>query len=546
MFFSVYKSPDTFLFEKVTEPHIHHFEKGVECFLIGDVLSNLEETNFAFQQFARTKKSEYLIFLRGNYQAFVRFYDELWVFSDLGNIRPVFYTKQNENWLFSSHLSILQDKIHSPLNLSWICRSLSTGGFHIEKETPYQKINMISRGFCLHINKNHARLFQAWNVDQEKVLSLDEAKEILKEELTASVLLRCQNKKITTELSGGLDSSTITWIASNKYPVKSITIIGKEEGEDSQIAKEIAEKQKNIKHFQFKQDEFPSVFSDMDKIYTDYPISFYWSASNAKKIFSWAKQNQSDIHFSGEGGDTVLGADFTYLVDLIQKRKWKIFLYHVLGWARKKRQSPWSWINAAIRLHLNIPYTSQQRHPLIATKNQADWLNFSTIIEKGSYSKYKGVSNTLHGIHYLGYVSHGLKNLAEQEHVNLCVPYLDHNIIQICIRVSSEEKMNPHELKPLLKRAFHNELPQCLLNRNTKGDYTSDVYQGMKENFSWFQDNFQSMILADLGLVDLNKFQNCFNQMAMGVPIKLWEFNHTLSLELWLRQANQSSQEGKL
>lgn len=537
MFLGVYKSPHI----EIKEPHVHHCEKNAECYFIGDVLSDKEDTYYAFQQFIQDQKPEHLLFLRGNYQTIIRLSDQLWLFSDLSNVRPIFYTKQNEDWLFSSHLSILHERKQSSLNLSWFRRSLSTGGFHIQKETPYQEIKAIPGGFGLHISKNDAQLFQVWNVDTERFLSLDEAKEILKEELTASVLLRCDGKKITTELSGGLDSSTVTWIAAKKYPVKSITIIGKEENEDGQIARKIADKQENIQHFQYKQDEFSSIFSDMDKIYTDYPISFYWSASDTKKILSWAKKNKSDIHFSGEGGDTVLGADFTYLVDLIHQGKWKTFISHAIGWADKKKQSPWRWINASIRLAFHIPYNPNQKHPLYSINNQVDWFNFPNIVNKGRYSKRQGISDTLAGIHYLGYVSHGLKDLAEQEQVKLCVPYFDHNVIRICMRVRSEEKMNPYVLKPLLKRAFENELPQCLLNRNTKGDYTPDVYEGMKKNFSWFQDNFRTMYLADLGLVDLRKFRECFNRLEMGVPIKLMKFQHTLSLEMWLRQSSQIS-----
>jgi asparagine synthetase B (glutamine-hydrolysing) len=136
----------------------------------------------------------------------------------------------------------------------------------------------------------------------------------------------------------------------------------------------------------------------------------------------------------------------------------------------------------------------------------------------------------------LGYVAHGLKNLAEQEQVCISFPYLDHNVLRTCLRVPLEEKMTPLELKPLLKKAFQDELPVSLLHRNTKGDYTSDVYEGMKTNFDWFKENFQQMCLADLGLVDLKKFQDCFDRLLIGAPVKLPEFHHTLSLEMWLRQ----------
>jgi asparagine synthase (glutamine-hydrolysing) len=525
-----------FSMEEITDDYIYHKDKNAECFFIGEMLSDTEETYLAFQQFIRTLNPEQLLFLRGNYQTIVRISDKLWLFSDLGNVRPIYYLEHNKQWLLSSHLSILNKKVQSPYNLSWLRRSLSTSGFHIELESPFKKIKTVPGGYALHIHDHTIQIFQAWNIDKDSKLSGDTAKELLKEELTASVLLRCQNKKITTDLSGGLDSSTLTWIASREHSVKSVTIIGKEENEDSKIAIAISREEKNIEQVLLNQDEIPSIYSSMDKIQTDIPIPFLWSANKVRKKIDWAKENQSDIHFSGEGGDTVLGADFTYLVDLIHQGKWKTFVSHARDWAETKKQSPWIWIKGSLLLALHLSFQPKQRHPLTPTNNQADWFHFSPLVKKGRYSKFQGISNTVHGIYYLGYISHGLKNLAEQEQVRISFPYLDHNVIRTCIRTPSEKKMNPHVLKPILKQAFQNNLPTPLLERNTKGDYTSDVYYGMKRNFSWFQENFQEMLLADMGLVDIHKFRECFQRLLMGVPVKLPEFHQTLALEMWLRQ----------
>lgn len=540
MFLGIYEG-QSLTIEKVSVPYIHLREKNAECVLIGEMLSSEEDVAFAFKNFIRDQCSEHILFLRGNYQSIIRISNQLWLFADLGNIRPIYYTERNKQWIFSSHLTPIQEQVQSPFNPSWFRRSLSTGGILIETESPYQEIKAIPGGFGFHISHQGDRLFQAWDVDREELLSWSEAQLQLKEELTSSVILRCQGKRVTSDLSGGLDSSTITWIASKQQPVKAITIIGKEENEDGRIAREIVREQKNINQFVLNRDEIPLIYSNMNQIYTDIPIPFLWSANRVKKKLSWARENRSEVHFSGEGGDTVLGADFTYLVDLIHHRKWKTFISHAKSWAQEKRQSPWLWISGSLRLACNLPFQPIQRHPLSPTSNYPEWFRFSPIAEKGRYSRYQGISNTLHGIHYLGYVSHGLKDLADQDQLTLSVPYLDHNVIRLCMRTKSEMKMNPHELKPLLKRAFQDELPSVLLNRNTKGNYTSDVYYGMQQNFSWFQDHFKEMILSEMGLVDIQQFRKCFYRLMIGTPVKLPEFHHTLSLEMWLRQSKSLS-----
>lgn len=520
---------------KITDLYVYHKDNNAECYFIGEVLSSKEETYSAFQKFIREPKPEHVLFLQGNYQVIIHISNQLWLFSDLGNVRPIFYMKYLSQWLFSSHLSLLHQQINSSLHFPWFRRMLSTSGFHIETETPFKGINQIPGAFGVSINKCDFKLFQTWIVDQESNLSAKEAQIQLKEELTNAVLLRCEGKRITTDLSGGLDSSTITWIASKQNSVRSVTIIGKEENEDIQVAREIVKVRDNISHTEFTQKDIPLIYSNMDQIKTDIPIPFYWSANKVKKKFQWAKKNGSDIHFSGEGGDTVLGADFTYLVDLLKQGKWKTFISHTRGWAQLKKQSPWSWLSGSVCGALGIPYNSHQRHPLASIQNQADWYLFSSsVFDKGRYSRKLGVSNTLHGIHYLGYISHGLKNLAEQESLNISFPYLDNRVIRTCMRLPSEYKMHPCRLKPIIKEAFRQDLPHSLLERNTKGDYTTDVYYGMKQNLDWFHHYFRKLQLEEMNLIDGDKFRECFERLAVGAPVKLPEFHLTLSLEMWL------------
>lgn len=137
------------------------------------------------------------------------------------------------------------------------------------------------------------------------------------------------------------------------------------------------------------------------------------------------------------------------------------------------------------------------------------------------YSRKIGLSKTFRAILDSGSVARGVNIIAENEQVTMAFPYLDHNVIRICMRVPEYLKMNPYVLKPLLKEAFKNELPNELLNRNTKGDYTPDLYGGASEQVGWFKDRFKSMYLADMGLIDLKKYQEKISKLVLGVPVSL-------------------------
>jgi asparagine synthase (glutamine-hydrolysing) len=123
-------------------------------------LSNEKLTYQAFQRFKQDYQPKHLLFLRGNYQVVVRIGNRIWLFSDLGNVRPIYYSQQHNSFLFSSRLNLIHQHLNTPINIPWFQRALSTSGFHLETETPYKNIYVIPGGWGLLINQKEQKLFQ--------------------------------------------------------------------------------------------------------------------------------------------------------------------------------------------------------------------------------------------------------------------------------------------------------------------------------------------------------------------------------------------------
>ncbi|MBH8605594.1 asparagine synthase [Thermoactinomyces sp. CICC 10522] len=522
MFLGIFETRQPFFLESSISIITQLSIDQAKVWLIGEVLSPLGEIRSAIKQFLQNQDPADLLFLRGNYRTIVSLPDQLWLFPDLGNVRPMYYANVGSRLYFSSHLSAIHQYTNSPLNISWFKQSLLTGESHLTGETPYKGIYTIPPTYGLRVTEKKCLLFRAWKPEEEPPLDIEEAQEMLREELVDAIHLRCKGKQVTSELSGGLDSSTLTWLAAQVSQVKAITMLGKEEIEDVRIAKQVANASSAI-HQHFLSYEVAPIYADMESIKSDLPISFLWSAANGQAIWKWAKEQDSEIHFSGEGGDAVLEADISYLSDLFVRGKWKTGISHATRWARKKKDSPWKWIIKSV----------QQRRKLSNHPIRAEWYRF----EPESHGLFEETRclPTLKNIWMVGNVSYGMRDLAGQEGVNISVPFFDHPILRICLRVPPEKKTNPDEYKPILKRAFASTLPAELLNRNTKGDYTPDVYHGIRQHFEWFQRTFQKMRLAEMGLVEPSMFQETLKRFVMGLSIPLWEFNQTIALELWIR-----------
>lgn len=524
MFLGIFEPQKTLSFE-LSSIATQLAVNDAKVWLIGEVLSPLEEIRSAFKQFLQNQNPASLLFLRGNYQTIVAFADQLWLFPDLANVRSMYYATIKSRLYFSSHLSAIHQYMNTPLNIDWFKHSLLTGESHLNEESPYKGIYSIPPTYGLRVTEKGCSLFRAWKPEDEQPLAVEEAQEMLQKELSNAVHLRCKGKRVTSELSGGLDSSTLTWLAAQVGQVKALTMIGKEETEDAQIAQQVAKSSASIHQYILSYEEAP-IYADMERIKSDLPISFLWSAANGQAIWKWAKENNSDIHFSGEGGDAVLEANMSYLSDLFARGKWKTGVTHAIGWARKKKDSPWKWIMSSIHKKWN-----SSTPPI-----RAEWYRFGPERDSRGFFKETPWLPTLKNIWMVGNVSYGMRDLAEQLGVSVSVPFFDHPILRICLRVLPEERTNPIVYKPLLKKAFASTLPACLLNRDSKGNYTPDVYHGVRQRYDWFHETFREMRLAELGLVDSLSFGKTLNRFAMGLSIPLWEFNHTIALELWIRE----------
>lgn len=527
----------TLLFPQLA--NAYQWKKGeIECFFVGEMLSTREEMDQVCERFRKTNNLHDLLFLYGNYQTIVKVNGNLILCSDLANLKPLYMREVEGTVWFSNQLSPLVSLGEVNLNVSWIKRWMTTGGIHVEKETPYHEIKQIPGGFAYSLQGR--KWVQFWEMDREPLLPWDESVERLEDELVQAVQRRIQGKRVTCDLSGGLDSSTLAILISRHQPVDTLTKVGKEANEDWEIAREIASVHPNIGYHELEQSNLPLIYSGMDRIETDLPLPFLWSANRSMATNQWAKERGSHLHFNGEGGDTLLGASHTYLADLVQRGKWMTFLSHSKGWADKVKQSPWSWMIGAIHLAFNRPFQTKERHPLQLHMRQADWFCFHERGEDIRFSKKIGVHRTLLSLHYLGMIGNGINQLSMRNGVPTTFPYLDHRLIRLSLQTRSEKKMNPRILKPWLKEALADVLPEVLLNRNTKGDYTPDVYQGIRDQQDWFYSFLSESRLRDFGLIDLDKFREQTVRLTMGVPVRLPEFNQTLAMEMWLRQQERS------
>jgi asparagine synthase (glutamine-hydrolysing) len=345
--------------------------------------------------------------------------------------------------------------------------------------------------------------------------------------------------------------------------VDSITFSSISEEEDVNIALKSLKGQNNLRHHLIDREDLPLPYSRLEEApLLDEPLSFLFMWSQIEKGLEYAKSTSSDLHLTGDGGDNVLqSSDAVYIASLLNRKTIPLFFSHSVGWARKRNQSPLSLMARSFQFRF-ISYTdwlSYQAQQLSFTSVSDSIWQWSGTLFRGNWitkeakewvsEKLTREAINLKPIHQNPSIHSGwtalfltssvarlTQQLGESLDMRIQFPYLDQSIVQTCFRVKSHERYHPKKFKPLIKEALTDILPLTLLNRMSKGNYTSDLFYGFRQHYNEIYELFHDSVLAKFGIIDLPLFYQSMEKVRAGLNIGLWELNATIAMELWLQK----------
>ncbi len=556
------------------------FDGPVRLAIVGTCLEPYETLVELFQNAVRSHDYSRLMRLPGSYNLIVQEEADTYVFTDVAGLRPAFYAEYGSCIAYSSLGVPLQQLIEAEVDPCWLANSLI--GFRapnlVQNRSPFCNVKAVPLGHYLQITSGKPTYKRYWNAPQEYT-SFSEAAEQLREQLLTAVEGRVRlYGNVTSDLSGGFDSTSLALLAAKNFAkqgekIHTITIKGTSstESEDVKWAKHAASLYPNIESVMIESHEYPAELSNLESIpLTDAPDPVVFSLGLISYSMGVVKSKGSKLHMSGEGGDPVLTSHPSYLADLLKRRQVGVFLQHIYGLSRVNNLSPLDLMSSAARLSFTSyrQWLHQQARKLLAgqfyqplrskqpistvigwhcTWNPATWYRksfvdlfvaelqrWATVATPLAHSP--GEHSSIDMIQGTGFTSLIQQQLAETYDVNLEFPYFDSLVIDACLNAKPEERTTPFAYKPLLSRALERDLPKSIFTRTTKGDYTAGEFVGLQQNLPIINEFFQTSFLADMGLIDIRKLRNYMEQLSMGLADCSFHFNQTLAIELWLRR----------
>lgn len=120
--------------------------------------------------------------------------------------------------------------------------------------------------------------------------------------------------------------------------------------------------------------------------------------------------------------------------------------------------------------------------------------------------------------------------------ISVHAPFLDSEVVRACLSVAAHLRPDPAVPKRLLREALAGLVPEAVLSRPTKGDYTSEAYLGVRQAVPVLRSLLEGSVAADYGLLEPGPVRRVLDSAVRGMPTPWGALSQVFAIELWLRE----------
>jgi len=400
---------------------------------------------------------------------------------DRFGIKPFYYTEVDGKFIFGSEIKQLLEFFKQRfVNKKILIDYLVTSYEEHTNETFFEGIVKLapSHNLIYNLNNNTFNIMRYYDIVKNET-NLDESHSIklYKKNLFNSISLRLRSDvKVGTCLSGGLDSSAISAIASKQYMLKAekkfMAIHAKstqKSNDESEFAKDVASYCKlDLKIIEPTSDDFIKHIDEV--IYTQEEpfggVSIFMQYFVMKK----AKEERCKVMLDGQGGDeTLLGYEKYYPAYLLSLS----FFDMIKGFISSSKNSKLSkkqllsyfiyFTNAKIRVS-----RLRKKHHYI----KDDFLNLISVdVIKENSKRYLNIFDLQHQEIYITKMPHLLKyedRNSMRNSIETRLPFIDYRVLETALSLKSNMKIKDGWTKYILRKVIDDILPKSVVWRKNK------------------------------------------------------------------------------
>lgn len=466
-------------------------------------------------------------------------------------IKPFYYTINNNQLIFASDIkTILASGLYrAEVNPEGLYFAMAFG-ISPRPITAFKGIYALEQSHWMCIGPGgRIEKQRYWNIpvgSQDHDMSLDDATELLETELTEAIRIRLHSDvPVGTFMSGGIDSTTISAIASRLHPgIKAFTLAYENQAPDlDEVSQAEATARINpLEHIIHRVDP-DETLPDLDTWIAGYEEPFHSLAAN-HVISKIVKQNNVTVVLNGLGGDELFAGYQYYKF----ARFWPLispfsplvkYLLPIMG-SKGERLSGIDTVKSSDQLHTLI-FRNMHDGLLNQLFDCPELANVDTLKElKDLYANGIEFDDSIEAMSYMDLMNyignhhvHRVDQFTMMNSVEGRFPLLDHRLIEAAFQIPSKWKLNGRKQKYVLREVAKKYIDPSCLSMKKKG-FTLPLQQ-------WMKGPLLSLIevkisaLKERPIISAETVSRWLEEYQRGnfSAARIW---HLVALELWFER----------
>ncbi|WP_419998132.1 asparagine synthase-related protein [Streptomyces boninensis] len=470
--------------------------------------------------------------LPGSFHLIAAVGDEVRVQGSLSGLRQVFHTRTGDLPIAADRADALAAMTGAGLDEETLATRVVCGGKlppPLADRSGWHGVATVPHDHWLRLTADSAREVRWWQPPEPELGLADGAARLRAALLGATDGRYPEDDGLSSDLSGGMDSTSLCFLAARHRPGL-LTFRWAEAdaaNDDSYYAAAAAKALPEARHLVIPQAELPPIFTDSHLVLDpERPYLFPRSQARMRYTARLLSEHRARSHIAGHGADELFTRFPGYLHRLARRHP-LIALRHLRGhralerWplggvlAQLARQdTAGGWLRSQAEQlrapgpNARTPSLSWGLRPLRApawATSEAVEAARQTLWDAARhvqpYAADRGQHQFLSALRTTAPAYRQVARIFAAEGVRLHQPYLDDRVVEAALGVTLHERATPWRYKPLLAAALRGLVPDTILDRTTKGDFSADLRTGQRRNRPALAELFSGSALAGLGLI---------------------------------------------
>ncbi|MEU4968740.1 asparagine synthase-related protein [Streptomyces smyrnaeus] len=502
--------------------------------------------------------------LPGSFHLVASVGNEVRVQGSLSGLRKVFHTRAAGDVLVADRADVLAEITGRGVDEQALAVRVVCGGVlppPLGERSMWRDVFPVPPDHCLVLDRGRARVVRWWT-PPAPALSLSEGAAVVREALTDALRGR-QGRRMSADLSGGLDSTSLCFLAApHASELLTFRVAEAEAGNDDAVfAAHAARRLPGAEHLVVAQEDLPELFAEPGLTCdTEQPVIFSRTDARMRHISRMLAQRGYHWHLSGYGGDELFLPSHGYLHRLALRnpvtalryiRAFRSLARWPLGATLAGLAFPGtvrSWWRAQAR-RLTEPSDADDRRPVLGwgmdpirasesatalAVEAARTALLRTADEAVPLADDPGQHQALLVLRSSVADHRQLAGMFADSGVHLDLPYLDDRVVEAVLSVRVHERGTPWRYKALLSEAMRGILPETVRDRATKGEFSAEARDGLRTHRGAVLALFADSALAERGLLDVDALHRQLHAPRADITATA-HVENLIGCEAWLR-----------